>query len=161
MLVSVFIDNGRVSDTPESSETVISETPWSYSKRYKQTKEKHQFRLTPALSRFPQLLLHTASSAPSYGTQPLHWHKMHKKLWMWKNAIKGLKTVWKCTKKCYNLPTSRQLVSTVCLSPSCLQADWCLQGTALNSDKHSSCRQLNQFESHIFRSNFLKLVVAA
>ena len=30
MLVGVYLDKGRVSDTPESAETVIFETPWTY-----------------------------------------------------------------------------------------------------------------------------------
>ena len=58
-------------------------------------------------------------------------------------------------KKYYNLHTSRELVSPICLSPSCLQADWYLQETP------SNLTTSNQFESHIFWSNFLKLVLAA
>ena len=53
-------------------------------------------------------------------------------------------------KKCYNLHTSRELVYPVCLSPSCLQANWCLQGTPSNSDEHSSCRQLQINSRAIF-----------
>ena len=65
-------------------------------------------------------------------------------------------------KKCYNLHTSRELVSPVCLSPSCLQADW---ASARNAVKFwltfVMSTTSNQFESQIFRSNFLTLVVAA
>ena len=57
MLVGVYLDKARVSDTPESVETVISETSWRNSKLYKQTKKLNICKLTPALSRFPQLLL--------------------------------------------------------------------------------------------------------
>ena len=56
-LVGVYLDKGRVSDTTESAEAVISETPWSHSKHDKQTKKQHIYKLTPALSIFPQLLL--------------------------------------------------------------------------------------------------------
>ena len=51
MLVRVYIDMGRVSDTPESAETVISKTI------LRNTQMNNTFKLTPALSRFPQLLL--------------------------------------------------------------------------------------------------------
>ena len=51
MLVRVYIDKGRVSETRESAETGISETP---SEQYKQS---NICKLTPALSKFPQLLL--------------------------------------------------------------------------------------------------------
>ena len=46
--------------------------------------------------------------------------------------------------------TSRELVSLVCLSPSCLQAYWCLQETPFNSDEHSSCQQLQSNLRAIF-----------
>ena len=59
-----------------------------------------------------------------------------------KSAKKCSKLSKNAQKKCYNLHTSRELVSPVCLSPSCLQADWCLQGTPSNSDEHLLCRQL-------------------
>ena len=49
ILVGVDLNKGRISDTPESAEIVISETPWRHSKQYKQT--------TDALSRFRQLLI--------------------------------------------------------------------------------------------------------
>ena len=51
MLVGVYLDKGRVSETPESEETVISETPWRHFKNYKQTNEQHIFKLTAAFSR--------------------------------------------------------------------------------------------------------------
>ena len=41
MLVGVYQDKCRVSDTPKSAETVISETPWRQFKNYKQIKEQH------------------------------------------------------------------------------------------------------------------------
>ena len=37
MLVRVYLDKGRVSDTQEYAETVISETAWQHYKNYKQT----------------------------------------------------------------------------------------------------------------------------
>ena len=64
-----------------------------------------------------------------------------KKIWWWKTWQKRAKNCLKEHKKCYNLHTSRELVSPVCLSPSCLKTDWCLQGTASNSDEQFSCRQ--------------------
>ena len=57
MSVRLYLDKGRVSDIPESAETVISEIQWKHSKQYKQTNKQHIFRLTPALSRFTQLQL--------------------------------------------------------------------------------------------------------
>ena len=39
------------------------------------------------------LMNHTASSAPGYGTQPLHWHQMQKDSEGEKSAKKGLKIV--------------------------------------------------------------------
>ena len=56
MLVGVYLDKGRISDTAESAGTMISEIPWRNFKQYKQTNEQHILKLTPALSRFPQLL---------------------------------------------------------------------------------------------------------
>ena len=56
----------------------------------------------------------------------------------------------KMHKKCYNLHTSKELVFPVCLSASCLQADWCLQGTSPNSYEHLSCRQLQINSRAIF-----------
>ena len=57
MPVRLYLDKGRVSDIPESAETVISEIPWRQSKQYKKTNKQHIFRLTPAISRFTQLQL--------------------------------------------------------------------------------------------------------
>ena len=65
-----------------------------------------------------------------------------KRLWRWKKCQKRAKNCLKVHTKGYNLHISRRLVSPVCLSPSRLQADWCLQGTLSNFDEHSSCRQL-------------------
>ena len=48
MLVVVYLDKGRVSDTPESAETVISETPWRHFKKYKQTNKQHILKLHTA-----------------------------------------------------------------------------------------------------------------
>ena len=42
MLVGVYLDKGRVSDSPESAETVISETPQRYFLNInKLTNDKH------------------------------------------------------------------------------------------------------------------------
>ena len=59
MLIRIYLYMGMVSDTPESAETVISETPYGQgdTPKYKQTNKHHVFMLTPALSRYPQLLL--------------------------------------------------------------------------------------------------------
>ena len=65
---------------------------------------------------------------------------------------KRAKNSLKMHKKCYNLHTSRELVSPICLSPSCLQADWCLQWTPSNSEKHLSCQKLQINLSAIFSS---------
>ena len=51
MLVGVYLEKGRVSDTPESAETAISETPWRHYKNYKQTNKEHIFELIAAFSR--------------------------------------------------------------------------------------------------------------
>ena len=51
------LPRGRVSDTPESVETVISETPWRQFKKYNQTTKQQIFKLSAELLRFPQLLL--------------------------------------------------------------------------------------------------------
>ena len=57
MLVVVYLDNGKVSDTPESAETRISETSIRHFKKYKQYNKQHMFTLTAAFSRQPQFLL--------------------------------------------------------------------------------------------------------
>ena len=81
-----------------------------------------------------------------------------KKLWRWKKCQQRDKTVWKCTKKCYNLHTPRELVSVPILPSSRLMF-------ARNAVKFWGTFVMlttsNQFRSHIFRSTFLKLVVAA
>ena len=51
MLVGVYLDKGRVSETPKSAETVISETPGRHFKKYRQTNEQHILKLTAAFSR--------------------------------------------------------------------------------------------------------------
>ena len=85
---------------------------------------------------------HTALTTPEYGTQPLHWHQTQKRHWRWKKCPKRAKMCLKMHKKCYYLHKSRELVSPVCLSYSCLQADCCLQWRRSNSDKPLSCQQL-------------------
>ena len=50
MLVGVYLDKSRVSDTSESAEIVISEIPWGHFKNYKQTKKQHMFKLPAAFS---------------------------------------------------------------------------------------------------------------
>ena len=64
MIVRVYLDKGRVSDTP-----VISETPRRHSKPFKQT-NKHIFKLTPSLSRFPHFLLAAHWKKTSYEVFP-------------------------------------------------------------------------------------------
>ena len=51
MLVGVYLDKDRVSDTPDSAETGISETLQKHFKKYKQTNKQHMFKLTAAFSR--------------------------------------------------------------------------------------------------------------
>ena len=63
MLVGVYLDKGRVSDTPKSAETGNSETLYRHFENYKQTKEQHIFKFTAAFSSQPQALL----AAPSIG----------------------------------------------------------------------------------------------
>ena len=53
MLVGVYLDKGRVSDTPESGETVISETLWRHFKTYKQTSYFQNRSLDLTLSDYP------------------------------------------------------------------------------------------------------------
>ena len=53
MLVGVYPDKGRVSDTPESAETFISENPYRHFPKYKQTIEYQIIKLTI------ELLIHT------------------------------------------------------------------------------------------------------
>ena len=53
----IFLDKGRVFDTPESKETMISEAPWRNFKNYKQTNKQHIFKLTAAIPRYPHLFL--------------------------------------------------------------------------------------------------------
>ena len=45
MFVRVYLDKERISDTPKTAETVISETAWRQFKKCKQNKKHHVFRL--------------------------------------------------------------------------------------------------------------------
>ena len=51
MLYGVYLDKGRVSDTPESAETMISETPWRQFPKCKETNKQQILKLTAELSR--------------------------------------------------------------------------------------------------------------
>ena len=59
MLVVVYLDKGTVSDTPESSEIVISDTKCRQmqTKYKKKTNKQHMFKFTAAFSRYVQFLL--------------------------------------------------------------------------------------------------------
>ena len=50
MFVGVYLDKDRVSETPESAETVISETLKRDFKKYKQTNKQYIFELTVCAS---------------------------------------------------------------------------------------------------------------
>ena len=50
MIVRVNLEKGRVSDTPEYAETVISENPWRNFNQYKQTNKLQIFMITSVFS---------------------------------------------------------------------------------------------------------------
>ena len=56
MLVGVYLDKGRVSDTPESAETVISETPQRHFLNINKLTNNKHVQFTSTLSRYLQLL---------------------------------------------------------------------------------------------------------
>ena len=56
MLVGVYLDNGRVSDTPESAETVISETSRKHFLNINKLTNNKHVQFTSTLSRYLQLL---------------------------------------------------------------------------------------------------------
>ena len=56
MLVGVYLDKGRVSDTPESAETVISETPQRRFLNINKLTSNIHVQFTSTLSRYVQFL---------------------------------------------------------------------------------------------------------
>ena len=56
MLVGVYLDKGRVSDTPESAETVVSETPPRHFLNINKLTNNKHVQFTSTLSRYLQLL---------------------------------------------------------------------------------------------------------
>ena len=105
---------------------------------------------------------HMASSAPGYGTQPLHWHKMHKRLWRWKKGQKGQKKLSKNAQKVLQ-SAHIQRVSVSCMSVRILPSSRLMSARKAAKFLRTFVMSTtsNQFKSHIFLLNFLKLVVAA